>query len=80
MQSRQSICTYKENNNLNQPNYFNAEKNDTFDLSYVGDCSAIYKDNQSFYNEEESFFAIKNANFRSNTGIKSNPEQTRFSS
>lgn len=97
LKSRQSVSIYKEikdnnNNNFNNFNNFN-DKNNTFDLSVVGDCSTIYKDNQSFYNDmDESFFGTNNNNnniknkeiereryFRSNTGIRNNSENSRFS-
>ena len=37
------------------------DKNNTFDLSYVGDLSTIHKGDQSFYNPmEDSFLENKN--------------------
>ena len=68
LESRQSVSTYRENN-LDQSNTFSQipDKNNTFDLgSNLGDCSTIFKDNQSFYNEmDDSFFGNKVSNKQS---------------
>jgi hypothetical protein len=94
-----SFSVYNENLNNDNNNNFNQifeknnkNNNNTFDISYVSDCSTIFKGNQSFYNPlEDSFLDNKNLNNNNNmnnsykkksipNNNNHNSEYTRFSS